>query len=210
MVLAILAGVHPSHYPYVRNGPACACTHRRASHVGTNKYGLPAEDLGCSECELCERYTPLEAVDHDAEAREHSKIIADQARRNKIHRRITSFQLLALILTIPLAVFSPGLFSWLIVIVVMVGLVNMDTAAYGEWRRGDITRLEALLQVGMSVGLLAFVVALTAGSSAAFWLIGLVLLLGCGFARLTQRRMARSMRSLNAIMADLKNQGYQP
>lgn len=209
MGLASLAGVHPSHYPYVRNGPACACTHRRVSHVRTDKYGLPKADLGCSECGLCERYTPLEAINRLDEERQRDQILADQARRNEIHRRLTFFQLLAMIVSVPLAFVNPELFWRLLLLIVVAGGVNISVTTYGNWRRGDMEPVEAVIHAGMSLGILWLALALALGASTvAFWLIGVVLIFGFAFGLQAHQQIRRAKRSLDAIMTDLKK--HQP
>jgi ferredoxin len=207
MGLASLPGVHPSHYPFVRNGPPCSCTHSRLAHVGKNKYDLPAADVGCSECGLCERYTPLEAIDHAAEELQRDEILAEQARRTVIHRRITLLLLIPLGLMIPVAVWAPSKTSWVIGFTVIAGLVNMGVSAHASWRVGDLDRSELVMQLGMGWGIIAFFLTLFAGMTVlAYCVLGIVLAFTFGFGFITQRWLKRSMRSMNLLMADLKKE----
>jgi hypothetical protein len=199
--------VHPSHYPFVRNGPACSCTHSRLAHVGKNKYDMPAADVGCSECELCERYTPLEAIDYPAEELQRDELLTEQRRRTEIHRRITFVLLFPIMAMIPVAVWAPGLLTWLITVVVTIGLINMGTAAVASSRVGDLDPAEAAMQIGMGVGVLGFFLALFIGATTfAYVLLGLVVASTFGFGFVTQRWLKRSMRSMNALMADLRKE----
>jgi hypothetical protein len=207
MGLASLSGVHPSHYPFVRNGPPCSCTDSRLAHVGENKYGMPAADVACSECELCERYTPLEAIDHAAEELQRDEILTEQRRRTEIHRRITFVLLFPIVAMIPAAVWMPRLVPWLLAVILTVGLANMATAGIASWRVGDLDRDEAATQIGMSVGVIGFFFALLIGATTlAYALLGIALAFTFGFGIVTQRWLKRSMRSANLLMADLKKE----
>jgi hypothetical protein len=212
MGLANVASVHPSHYPFVRNGPACACADSRLAHVGNNKYGMPAADVGCSECELCDHYTPLEAVDRAAEELQRDELLAEQHRRTEIHRRITFVLLFPIMAMIPVAIWAPGFVPWLMAGVLSAGLANMATASIASWRVGDLDRDEAAMQTGMGVGIVGFFLALFLGATTfAYVLLGIALAFAFGFGFVTQRWLKRSMRSMSMLVADLKReQGDQP
>jgi ferredoxin len=175
--------VHPRLYPFVLNGPLCACGHRRVSHVGTHpRYAVPAFDLGCSECELCESYTPVEAIDHDAEALQRDQIREAEAGRTRIHRRVTSVTLAGVVFMVPMVAWKPELFPGMIVPIAGLGVANMSVAALDRWRRGDLERVDALIEAGMSVSVLAFVFALVASAAPTLTVALLGVLLAFGFA----------------------------
>lgn len=207
MGLANVADMHPSHYPFIVNGPDCSCVHRRLAHVGTNRYGMPAADQGCSECQLCERYTPLEAIDRAAEELQREEILANRARRSERHRKITAGQLVALLLAIPLVIINPDAFTWLLYAVIALGVANMETMALASWRVGDLETSELVMQLGMGVGVLGFFLAMFAGAPLiAYGLLGMVLLCGFCVGWVNQRWLKRSMRSMDALVTDLKKQ----
>jgi hypothetical protein len=204
--------VHPSRYTFIVNGPDCSCTHSRLAHVGENKYGLPAADVGCSECGLCEHFTPLEAIDRVAEDAQRDELLANQARRSKIHRRVASLLLAPLVLMVPAAIWAPGLAPWLAATTIIASLANAGISSLSSWRAGDLDNSEAVLQLGMGVGIVGFFAALLVGATTlAYVLLTITLAFTFGLGFVTQRWLKRSVRSMNLLMVDLKKeQGDQP
>jgi ferredoxin len=198
--------VHPSHYPFVLNGPLCACGHRRLSHVGTHpRYAVPAFDLGCSGCELCESYTPMEAIDHEAESLQRDQIREAEAGRTKIHRRVTSITLAGVVFMVPMVAWKPELFPGMIVPIVGLGVGNMSVAAIDRWRRGDLERVDALIEAGLSVSVIAFVIALVLSATPMLTLAVLVVVLAFGFAFALRAGSdaKRSKGTFDAMLTDL-------
>ena len=199
--------MHPSHYPWVRSGPVCACTHARVTHVGTNQYGSPQADLGCSECELCERYTPLEAIDHEAELHQYAEMVRSTVQRRERQQRFALGLVLFALVTVPVVVvFARGLaIPWLFVLVT-VGLANMDLMVLDRWRAGDDTASDVALQVGFSTAAMVFFLSLWVGLPAAENVaMGLMAAFGTLFVVRSLAQIRRAMRSVEAMTNDLRD-----
>lgn len=206
MHLASLAGVHPRLYPFVQSGPACSCTHARVTHVGTNVYGIAQPDLGCTVCELCEGYTPLEAIDDEAENREYAELTAAQARRRELHRRVMMVLFLVALVTVPiLAVFASGLaLPWLFILV-GTNLLNMGASSWHDWRVGDLETVDLVVQCGFTVSAFLFGATALAHLTVSWPLLIVMLGFTAAFMVLNHRRVRESTRSLERFIADMED-----
>jgi hypothetical protein len=198
--------VHPRLYPFVLKGPLCVCGHRRVLHVGVHpRYRVLTYDLGCSECELCERYSALEAIDQEAESRRRDEILRQETHQTAIHRRITSVVLAATVFMVPMVAWKPTLFLSMIIPIVFASVANTGVAALAQWRRGDLNGFEVVVQGGLSVGIIALVIALVGDFPAPITTASLAIVVAFvfAFALCVQRAVKRAKHTFDAMFADL-------
>jgi Flp pilus assembly protein TadB len=113
-----------------------------------------------------------------------------------------------MVIMVPMVAWEPGLFPWLIVPILLTGVINMGVAALAQRRRGELESFDAMIEVGLAVAVVAFLVALVVGLppplTAALPVVALSL--GFVFALRIKREMKHMTRGFDVMVADLRDQ----